>query len=156
MTVTTRSGRTLKFTFMHSSPFDANGHIASPLVPVGQRRQELDTIADISERRMTVCEVVEQTDAEVDVDGTADSHHTYTLLGQGMAICRPPDPFSKATGRKLSLTYALRAASFPALEPEAIPYLSREDRADVWAYYLKEFTKPQRSTENRMSMCAGD
>ena len=143
MTVTTRSGRTIKFAFMHSSPFVKDAETGVVRIKSsdnsGVNRAQLDTLADLSERRMTVCEVVEQVP-----DGTQETGSAYNVLGQGVAICHPTDPFRKATGRKLSLTYALRAASS---EPEAAlpvnvvsgPQLTRDDRADVWAYYLKEF-----------------
>ncbi len=129
--LTTRTGRRLKITFIHSS------HGGNTREDAGEARLALDALADIEGGRLTQCEIIEETNGN------------FAILGVGIAKCHAKDTFKKKTGCKISLTYALEAASdVIALDAEnlfaqsddlallgALPPLTREDRKDVWDVY---------------------
>jgi hypothetical protein len=111
----------------------------------GSGTAAVDNSAEIVNRRLTLCEVVEVLPADTTGDQEGDAQpeqETYVLLGQGIAICHPNDTFSKAVGRKMALHYALQAA-FPSdakIEPEWTNRVTNYfTRADVWTAYLVHF-----------------
>lgn len=60
------------------------------------------------------------------------------LIAHGLGICKWPDAFCKALGRKASLTSALRKKWGPALSVG----FSRDDRIAIWEEYWR-YTQPQ-------------
>lgn len=60
------------------------------------------------------------------------------LIAHGLGICKWPDPFCKALGRKASLTSALRKKWGPALSVG----FTRDDRIAIWDAYWA-YTSPQ-------------
>lgn len=109
MTVTTTNGRTFKVIFMHSVPPQNE-----PRETKNETRRVLDVEAKELDRRITLCTIDE-----------LDAQNQGVTIGSGVALCHPTDQFNKATGRKLSFTYALEAAG-----------LTRDERGELWAAYL--------------------
>ena len=60
------------------------------------------------------------------------------LIAHGLGICKWPDAFCKALGRKASLTSALRKKWGPALSVG----FTRDDRIAIWEAYW-QYTQPQ-------------
>jgi len=134
--LTTRTGRKLVVTFLHSSPLDAE-----PRENAGELREVLETLADIEGARLTQCVITDETN-----DG-------YVELGVGIAKCHALDNFEKSVGRKIALTHALEAASmdpdYTGL-PDGTPLLTREERTDVW----NEFNKIAQAAQDRKDLKA--
>lgn len=112
MTVATRSGRSLKLSFIHSS------HNFDTRKDAGDNRIAVDNLAAAVNRRVTICTINE----------LGDTKEQNVLIGEGLSMCHPSDTFDKAKGRKIALTNALVAAS-------ADGGLTREDRQDIWNVY---------------------
>ncbi len=121
MTVYLPTGRTVKLTFVHSSPNFETKPGATSL------RLAIDADARRMGRRLTLCEI-----SRLGFSGSTasdESSVSYATLGHGVAVCHPNDVFSKAAGRKVAVGHALVAAE-----------LDYDDRAAVWAAYNAEFS----------------